>query len=585
MHRVIARCGERLMLSLVLLCIPGGGAAAGADGSAIRSLRWTGVTALSTSLLENLLVSRPGARLDRSALLRDLDTLTAAYRREGYWSARVRGDVRYSDDSASVNLEFSVDEGRPAVVARLVWAGLDRFTVAQAEARFVTAVGRTFRSREFEEDVARLLELYEQSGYALARCALADAAVAPGEEADSLTLRISVEEGELVTLDEIRIEGAKETDPEFILRETRLREGEIYSPARLRGVRDRLNRLGIFGSVADPELYERGGKHGVLIRLQEGNPNTFDGIVGYLPAPGGGTGEFTGLLSLSMRNLFGTGRKLALRWERENRNAQEIGVRFAEPWVAGLPVQLGGGFQQRQQDSAYVRRAGDLRIDFFFVDRVTTTLIGVSETVLPSAVAGNAAVFRSSALTIGGEILYDSRDDAVNPTEGLRLRTSFHYGRRSIPPDGGTVPLRRLDWDCEGYVGVLPGQILALSAHGRQVAGSALQEPDLYRFGGATTLRGYRENEFIGALVGWMSAEYRILTGRRGNLFAFADGGYYQRPEIGGGALTGVSRFLIGVGIGVRIDTPVGMMEVSLAAGEGDTIGSMKAHVRLISEF
>jgi outer membrane protein insertion porin family len=543
------------------------------------------VTALTTSLLEDLLLSRPGARFDHTALQRDLDTLRAAYRREGYWSTRVTGAARYSDDSTSADVEFSVDEGRPAVVARIIWTGLVRFTATQAEARMMTAPGKVFRSREFEEDAARLLELYDQSGYALARCTLADATLTPGEEADSLTLRIAVEEGERVTLDEIRIEGAKETDPEFILRETRLREGEVYSPTRLRGVRDRLNRLGIFGSVADPELYERGGKHGVLIRLEEGNPNTFDGILGYLPASGGGTGEFTGLLSLSMRNLFGTGRKLALRWQRENRNAQEIGIRFVEPWVAGLPIQLGGGFQQRQQDSAYVRRAGDLRIDFLFVDRVTITLVGVSESVLPSIAAGNMAVFRSSAFTLGGEILYDSRDDAVNPTEGLRLRTGFHYGRRSIPPEGGTVPLRRLDWDGEGYIGILPGQILALSAHGRQVAGSALQEPDLYRFGGATTLRGYRENEFIGALVGWMSAEYRILTGRRGNLFGFVDGGYYQRPELAGGALASVSRFLIGAGIGFRVDTPVGMMEVSLAAGEGDTIGSMKAHVRLISEF
>ena len=63
------------------------------------------------------------------------------------------------------------------------------------------------------------------------------------------------------------------------------------------------------------------------------------------------------------------------------------------------------------------------------------------------------------------------------------------------------------------------------------------------------------------------------------------DGGYYQRPEIDGGRLETAKAFLVGVGVGMRLETPLGLMGVSLAAGEGDTFGSMKVHVRLVSEF
>ena len=48
-----------------------------------------------------------------------------------------------------------------------------------------------------------------------------------------------------------------------------------------------------------------------MIRVQEGNTNTFDGVVGYMPGTGtGDEGYLTGLVSVSMRNLFGTARKL-----------------------------------------------------------------------------------------------------------------------------------------------------------------------------------------------------------------------------------------------------------------------------------
>ena len=569
-----------LVASGICRAAPSGGPAL------IRSLRWSGVTVLSSSSLETELSSLPGSRFDTAAVRRDCESIRARYRNEGYWNAQAEGEWRYSSDSSAVDLSISVVEGRPAYVSRIVWEG-GAIAAGDLELRFSTRAGKLFRTSDFEADCNGILALYESRGYPLAQCFLADVGVFPGGDADSLTLHLRVDEGARFTLDEVRIEGAKETDVDFILREMRIRQGELYAPERIRAARDRLGRLGIFASVAEPELYRRGEKGGVLFRLEEGKTNAFDGIVGYMPARGEAKGTVTGLVSISMRNLFGAGRKLSLRWERESSSSQEIGVRALEPWVAGLPVSLGGGFQQRQQDSAYVRRSGDLRIEVAMTERLSFAVVGGSESVLPSTGGEGGRAIRSSALTIGGDALYDSRDDAVNPTEGLRLRTSLHYGRKSLPEGAGSrrVALRRLDWDWEVYLSWFRGQVAAIEAHGRQVSGSDLQEADLFRFGGATTLRGYRENQFLGSTVAWIQGEYRFLTGQRSYLYGFVDGGYYQRPEVSGARLASARALLVGVGIGMRLETPLGLMGVSLAAGEGDTIGSMKVHVRLLSEF
>jgi hypothetical protein len=55
-----------------------------------------------------------------------------------------------------------------------------------------------------------------------------------------------------------------------------------------------------------------------------------------------------------------------------------------------------------------------------------------------------------------------------------------------------------------------------------------------------------------------------------------------DRPEVG---LVKEEMNRIGYGAGLRIDTPLGLIGVSLAFGKGDTFGTAKLHIRLANEF
>ena len=102
------------------------------------------------------------------------------------------------------------------------------------------------------------------------------------------------------------------------------------------------------------------------MRVVEGNQNSFDGVLGYVPSSSSsGSGYVTGLVNISLRNLFGTGRKLSARWYQENQSSQETELHYFEPWVASYPVNAQLGFFQRKQDSTFVKMQYDIasRID------------------------------------------------------------------------------------------------------------------------------------------------------------------------------------------------------------------------------
>jgi outer membrane protein insertion porin family len=293
-----------------------------------------------------------------------------------------------------------------------------------------------------------------------------------------------------------------------------------------------------------------------------------------------------------MRNLFGSGRKFSVRWQREDQRSQEFNLRYLEPWLFGQPLNAGGGFFQRQQDTSYIHRILDARIELMPADDITAGLSLRSERVIPSSDSAYVSpVPASTTVAFGGDLQMDTRSDPISPTSGARYRVEYSYGRKRASPSavtgtgGGSSTVQRLLVDVELYLQVVARQVAAFGLHGYDVRGGDVGESDMFRFGGASTLRGYRENQFLGARVAWTNAEYRFLLGRRSFFLLFFDTGYYARPADDIRSQAAVEAFKYGYGIGIRVDTSIGNIGVSFALGQGDSFSTAKIHVGIINDF
>ena len=141
-------------------------------------------------------------------------------------------------------------------------------------------------------------------------------------------------------------------------------------------IKKRLENLGYFSTVEDPKIYKYKNSTILKIVVSEGNTNTFDGIVGYVPPNGTiQNGYFTGLINLSLKNLFGTGRRLDARWQKDVQSTQELELKYLEPWVLGYPVNANFGFLQRIQDSTYIKRNFDFKADALISASLTASAI------------------------------------------------------------------------------------------------------------------------------------------------------------------------------------------------------------------
>ncbi len=548
------------------------------------------VTLRTTELAQDLrtVIARPGLSRGDSAM-----------RASVLRHASERG-LRFARIEA-IGMEMSADSARLAVTLRIsegarVLHGTTRVEGAQAlgEATALRALDAPanglFTEAAVGEAIGRLIARYEQSGYPLVSARVTDLVMRPDGGEIRADVTVTVDEGGLWTVDTIAVEGNTETDPDVIVRETRIQRGELFDAEKVRTARARIERLRFFSTVAEPEFVIRNGRGGLLLRVAEGSTNVFDGVIGYQPPRlPGEEGYLTGLVNVSFRNLFGTGRRFDGRWERATRDVSELDVRYLEPWFLSLPLNLDGGFRERRQDSTYIRRALEARATWLAGAWLNIAATVQQVSVIPGARAASSALSASSTFNAGAELLIDTRDNVFVPRSGVHFRNSYSGGaKRSTAVATGAREsdfVQRIELDLSYFLELFPRNIAALSVHGRELRGAALDASDMYQLGGATTLRGYREEQFSGTRLGWVNAEYRFTFGPRSFLFAFFDvGAVYQTPD----PTRQRDEFSVtrhGYGIGVRLETGLGVIGVSYALGQGDGLSDGKIHFGLVNEF
>jgi outer membrane protein insertion porin family len=560
----------------------------------IHSVEFKGNHALSANQLTAALSTKRGGPFSESIVAGDREHILDLYKNRAYLHARIDSmQVQYDTISHDVEVHIFLTEGKPSVIRRVEFDGCQNLTAAELYPGMQLHEGDPFIPSLLEQDIQTMLQQYERKGYPLSKIAVQNVSFVDSADEMSVTVQLHIDEGKTLRISEIHVEGNKTTKDYVVMREARVRENELFRGDLPERIKRRLDHLQLFSSVSLPELYLiKENQAGLLVRVVEGNQNNFDGVLGYVPSTAsGGIGYITGLVNISLRNLFGTGRKLSIRWYQETKSSQETELHYFEPWIASYPVNTQLGFFQRKQDSTFVRMQYDIATELMITEEFSVGISLLQNNVYPTErYDGSKAIAESRTTSWGVSVRYDSRDNPTTPTNGILYSTEYQAGTKQTLssdafPIGFRSATRRVVFDLLYYLSPFPRQVIATELHLRDFSNDHADVSDLFRFGGATTLRGYQEGQFLGSRLLWTNLEYRFLVTPLSFFYVFLDFGYIVQPAFASREGKASEQSKVGYGIGVRMDSALGLIGVSIALGEGDTFSTAKIHIRLINEF
>jgi len=517
-------------------------------------------------------------------------------RSEGYYNYLIKKIGLQVIDSTNSKIVIELDENLPTQIKKI-------FYTPQIESAFIERTVSNLQGEILSNNVLtnmseNILTHLENSGYPFAKINI-ESIFFYNDSTDQNSfadIYIKIDVGKKSIINKIEITGNNKTKDYVITRALNIGPGEIYDQRKIDNIPARLNRLRFFEPVDIPQFYFNSKDEGILkIAVREKETNNFDGIIGYIPASTQNQkGFLTGFVNFNLRNLFGTGRALAFKWQQESRSSQELEIRYLEPWLLNSPFNIEIGLLQRKQDSTYVQRNYESRLDYNATQEITASIIFIAQSTIPTERINKIfTVYNSTSYTTGVNLRIDTRDDPYSPTEGIILSNTYKYISKRIngPEEYITettpkkVSFQRLEVDFNYYYELFNRQVIATGVHGRELKGNDVELSDLYLLGGTNTLRGYREKQFAGNRILWTNLEYRYLLSNRSFVFVFFDTGYYLQNEDLFRKISEVSDFKYGYGLGFNIETTLGILGVSFALGKGDSFGDGKIHFGIVNEF
>lgn len=583
--------GRTLLPLLLLLSAPLLLPTVSAQTPTIHQVTLQGNTTLSSRELTDTLGLPPGSACAPETVERALRAVLDAYRQIGRLWAEITVVTKPARlDTLTCDLTFTIREGPAATVARLSLIGDTVWPPGELLATFDTRAGSSFDARLLERDIDRLLTHYERNGYPYCRVTVTRVEPSAGK----CSVEMTVNPGPFLRVGAFQITGNRSTRDRVVSREFRVGRGTPFDQRDLDRGYDRLKRLGLFSDVGQPTLTLNSAGDSVTIGVvvTEASTNLFDGAVGYSPGGTGQTGFFTGSFTLSMRNIAGTGRRMEVAWNRRSVLSSDLTLGYEEPWVLGTPLTVGIDFGQLNQDTLYTATQFGLSASLPLGGAVNGQVHLGWRRVIPDTLSRRAlGLSREFSVRLGANL--DTRDSPINPRSGQRVSLSAEYGVRFnvasslFQPEQTRVRTTSARIDLEHYQPLWKRQVLALAIHGveRQSPEQVLPVSQQYFLGGARSLRGYRENEFHGSRLAWSNVEFRLLLSSLSRFFLFVDNGYIDYPQRTGTTVQRVRRVKTGYGLGLRVESSIGVIGIDYGVGEADSPLNGKVHIAFQNVF
>ncbi len=499
--------------------------------------------------------------------------------RDAYLYARI--DSHAVDVDGTITLFATL--GERTVVSCIRLNGLLLLDAEYLESLMVIQPGTALVASQLELDIKSVLDAYMRAGHPLAEVIIAALGVGDGP---CLTLQIT--EGQMPLLSGLELSGATRTRSRFAAKIARLEVGRPIGPFLPDEIRARIQESGIFRHVGMPFLtIDEHGAVMVRIPVVEGPPGVFDLALGYEPAQDGGRGgRLVGAGHLALRNVFGAGRQFSLEIRRPPGRTSRLNVHARDPYFLGMPVHSAVSFEGLQQDSTFGKRRYEFETGFSFWDNLTLYATIAREVTQPGREGlvfenGMQRIAESHSTLLGAGARFSSLDRQISSRSGLEADWTVERGRKNSyrrrASEGG-VGYRnvrsqaRLRARARVYVPVTRSQVAVVGGEANVLKSDDADASDYFRMGGAATLRGYDDEQFVAPFVTRGLMEYRYLVDQTTYGAVFFDLGY-----VGG---TEVEAFYPGYGLVVQVGIPVGIVALSVAAATRDPT-VLRAHIRL----
>ncbi|MFH2093954.1 MAG: outer membrane protein assembly factor BamA [Pseudomonadota bacterium] len=354
----------------------------------------------------------------------DVIRIESLYKNNGFIDAKV-SDPIIDIGKDKIVIGFKISEGAQYKIKSIDITG-DLIKPKQEFFDLIQAKEKQLYNREFiRKDILTMSDVYLNQGYANVNIT---PVVDKDSKANMMSILYTIEKGDPVYFNRIKISGNHKTKDKVIRREIKIIEQDLYSKKEIQNSHKNLNRLDFFADIdVKPVKTDKKDVLDLEVAVVEKETGAFSFGGGYSSED-----AVFGSISVTERNLFGNGQAGQFS-VNVSESSLLYNINFYEPHIMDTDISSGIDLykEEREYDNYdkhsigmtlsagyklydYTRIGLSYNIEDFDILNVETT----STNMTPGS-------FLNSS--VKPFIRYDSRNDIFLPTEGQKHEFSIQY--------------------------------------------------------------------------------------------------------------------------------------------------------------
>lgn len=508
--------------------------------------------------IKHLLSFKKGDLWNFKKIKESKDKILQFFHQQGFPFVQVKiSQISLEEDECKALLE--IKKGEKFFVSKIEIKGNKILPSSRIQKVISPHEGEIFVSDALNRSLETIRDIYGKRGYLYVRVKSKIE-----KENGKIKIIISIEEGPQVKVGKIKIEGNKTCKERIFKHNLLLKEGDVFNIEKLKESGHKLYNLGFFEKVeiiplstSSPEILD------LLVKVKE-QKHRGDFSLGAAFKKSG----WEGFINISKDNLWGEGKKIELNW-KFGKKKNEYNLGYLDRWFQNSSTQLNLNLYNKKSDYLdynQVRRGGSIRLGWPLDSYIRAFLtlgdeeeknIAKEGKTLPEGIKKRGE-YRTIKISL-------EKDTRIRDKGFLAYKGSYNY--LSIEESGGllggTQDFTRYQWERRSYLRKGDFWKLPVLASRLQAGwGRNLPAEKKFKIGGQETLRGYKLNEFKGDRKILGTLEMRFPSTKDFKIVLFVDSGSVWE----GSSLP--KKFKTGWGIGLRVNTPLGLMRLDYGIGE-----------------
>lgn len=339
----------------------------------------------------------------------------------------------------------------------------------------------------------------------------------------------------------------------------------IFNQEIVDNIHKDFERFDFINQTKYPEILFSKDTTKVFVYLEKRKANNFDGYLGFNNSENKKI-KFNGYLDLTLFNIIKNGEQLSVYWKDNGNNQKVFNLKIEIPYLVNSRIGIKGQINIFKQDSIFQNTKTTIQLGYLinYNKRIYIGFESTESSDIQNSNTINLNDYHTTFFTSNLELNKNNFKNNFFPIKHF-LKLTIGTGKRTNIQNS-SIKQNFVNFNIMNNFEINEKNFIYVNFQSFILKSKTYLTNELYRFGGANSIRGFLENSLQSNFMTGLMTEYRYSLSSKIYLNSILDYCIYKDSTII--KTENKNENLLGIGLGFGILTNNGLMKLSITNGK-----------------